>query len=283
MDAPRLTIFQTLLPITPFIAVIIGPNLIFLEASTHVENRPKIVSRQDADGRTSTETTRRDVTMVDLLWRLGPFAVSSSSTPVRTLFYQTHCSVPEEALGVSLARARAWVAVWLFPIALIISIVIGRISHWHSRVSIPASRFYSPVQTVGACLGILSVCVVGFVLMKSLWPPGVSELVRWLRLSISGVIPFTSIVLVAPVAEELVFRSGVCRLLVERIGPVAGIITQALLFGSVHLATPLHMVVGFIGGIVLGMVYIYSRSLTATISLHAGANCILAVACLIIA
>jgi membrane protease YdiL (CAAX protease family) len=78
--------------------------------------------------------------------------------------------------------------------------------------------------------------------------------------NVNGLIPFISSVIIFPVAEELVFRSGVCRLLVERIGPVAGIFLQALLFGSVHLATPLHMAVGFIGGIVLGMVYIYSRS-----------------------
>ncbi|MBT5019771.1 CPBP family intramembrane metalloprotease [Planctomicrobium sp.] len=283
MDAPRLTIFRTLLPIAPFVVVIIGPNLVFLDASTHVENRPKIVTRRDAEGRTVTESTQREVTMVDLLWRLGPYAVSSSSTPIRTFLYQTHCSVPEEALAVSLIRARAWVAVCLFPIALMISIVVGRLSHWHSGMSVPSSRFYSPVQTVGTCLGILFVCVVGFASMNSLWPAGVSELVRWLRFSVTGIIPFMSLVIVAPIAEELVFRSGVCRLLVERIGPVAGIFLQALLFGSVHLATPLHMAVGFIGGIVLGSVYIYSRSLTASIFLHAGANFILAVACLTIA
>jgi hypothetical protein len=118
--------------------------------------------------------------------------------------------------------------------------------------------------------------------MKPWWSTGVSELVWWVRFSVAGVIPFVSFVIVTPIAEELVFRSGVCRVLVERIGPVAGILLQALLFGSVHLATPLHVVVGFTGGLALGIVYVYTRSLKASLALHVAANCVLAAACLTI-
>lgn len=283
MDVPRLTIGRALLPIAPFVAVIIAPNLVFLDVSSHVENRPTSVTIHYADGRAVTESKPKDVKMVDLRWRLGPYALSSSTKTVSVFKIETGCSALGEAASVSLLRARSWVAVCVFLIALIVSILIGRVSHWHSRATVPNCQFYPPLQTVGACMGILCAFVIGFVLMKPWWPPGVSELVRWLRFSVTGVIPLISFVIVTPVAEELVFRSGVCRLLVERIGPVAGFFLQALLFGSVHLATPLHIAVGFTGGIVLGMVYIYSRSLNASIFLHAGANCVLAVACLTIA
>ena len=286
MDAPRLTIGRLLLPIAPFIAVIIAPNFVFLDASIDVEKRPRPVTHYYSDGRVVTESKWDDTNMVNLRWKLGSYVLSSSTTTAMSIANQTNSSTLEEleeAVSVSLIRARSWIAVCVFPIALIAWIVIGRVSHWYSCATVPSPRFFPPLQTVGACLGVLCVFVVGFALMKPLCPPGVSELVRWFRFSVNGLIPFISFVIVFPVAEELVFRSGVCRLLVERIGPVAGIFLQALLFGSVHLATPLHMAVGFIGGIVLGMVYIYSRSLNASIFLHAGANGVLAVACLTIA
>lgn len=283
MDAPRLTIGRTLLPIAPFVAVIVAPNFVFLDVSSHSESRPTSVTTRYADGRSATETKQKDIEVVDLLWRLGPYALSSSTRTLSVFKVETGCSAIGEAASVSLLRARSWVAVYLFLSALVASIMIGRVTHWHSHATVPNSRFYPPLHTVGACMGILCALVIGFVLMKRCWPPVVSELVWWLRLSVTGVIPFFSIVIVTPVAEELVFRSGVCRVLVERIGPVAGILLQALLFGSLHLATPLHIAVGFIGGVVLGIVYVYSRSLNASIFLHAGANCVLAVACLITA
>ncbi len=286
MDAPQLTISRLLLPITPFIAVIIAPNLVFLDASIQVEKRPRPVTHYYSNGRVVTESKWEDTNMVNLRWRLGPHVLSSSTTTATSFADQTNSSTPEEldeAVSVSLIRGRSWLAVCAFPIALIAWLVMGRVSHWHSCVTVSSPHSLPPLQTVGACLGVLCVFVVGFAFMKPWWPPGVSELVRWVRFSFAGLIPFISFVIVFPVTEELVFRSGVCRLFVERIGPVAGIFLQALAFGSVHLATPLHIAVGFIGGIVLGMVYIYSRSLNASIFLHAGANCVLAVACLAIA
>lgn len=283
MNAPRLTIAQTLFPIIPFVVVIIAPSLVFLNLSTYVQNRPTRATTRYADGRTVNESVQKDVTMAELRWSLGPFELSSSTTTATVFKYEWNCRTIGQAGNVCLLRTRSWVAVCIFPIALIAWIVIGRFYHWHSRATLQTSQFYPPARTVGTFLGILCALVIGFAFMKPLWPPGVSELIRWLQFSVAGVIPFLAIVIVTPVAEEMVFRSGVCRLLVERYGAVAGIFLQALLFGSVHLATPLHMAVGFTGGIVLGMVYIYSRSLIASIFLHAAANGILAVACLTLA
>lgn len=282
MDAPRLTVGRMLLPIAPMLAVIVAPNLLFLDVSHRVENRLTSVTIRHADGRSVTESKRNDVNMVDLRWRLGPIVFRSSTTTERIFTMQYDCSTAGEAAGVSRLQAQSWAAVGVFPVALIAWFVIGRALQWHSSVTVTGTRFYPPLQTVLACLGILCAFVVGFALMKPWWPPGVTELVRWLRFSVAGVIPFISIVIVTPVAEELVFRSGVCRVLVERTGPIAGIVLQALLFGSLHLATPLHIAVGFTGGVVLGMVYISTRSLNASIFLHAGANCVLAIACLTI-
>ena len=283
MDAPRLTFWQILLPIVPFVAVIILPNLIFLDVKGFIENRPTRVTYQSADGQTLTESKRKNIQMVYLHWRLGPCALSTSTRTLSIFKIETGCSDPRLAVSLSLLRVRSQVTVALFVIAVLSSILIGRVSHWHSQVAVPNCRFYSPWRTVTTCLGILCLLTIGFAVMKPWWPAGVSELVGWLKFNVSEVLPFLSIVIIAPVSEELVFRSGLYRLLVEGTGPIAGVLVQALMFGSLHLATPLHAVVGFIGGVVLGLVYVYCRSLKASMVLHAGANGILAAASLIVA
>ena len=130
-------------------------------------------------------------------------------------------------------------------------------------------------------MGILLALVFGFALIKSSWPPSVDELVRHFGLR-AGAITFIHMVIAAPVAEELVFRSFLCRILVDRIGPVAGILLHALIFGCLHLTSPVHAAVAFTGGVVLGMVYVYTRSLGASIFLHATSNALLVGACLAI-
>ena len=272
VNSPLLTIGQMLLPVIPFVVVFILPSFIYLDFSTWTQTKriSNVVSISE---------------MVDFQWKLGPYVLSSLSTTGESLEEQANSSLPNEqfneALSVSHDRARSVVAICVFPVALIAWIVIGRFSKWHSRVTVPNSRFYSPLQVVGLCMGILFALVIGFALMKSSWPPGVSELVRHYGIR-AGFITFVSMVIVAPVAEELFFRSFLCRFLVERIGPVAGIFLQALIFGSGHFATPLHMPVAFAGGIVLGMVYVYTRSLWASIFLHASSNALLVGACMAI-
>ena len=266
----RLTIGQMLLPVFPFVLVFIAQSLVFLDASS----RDEIVK---TSSNSSTVTA-----MVDFQWRFGPYLVSSSTTTLKSLIEQLKPNSTEEffeQLNASIDQARLRVVVCVFPFALIAWIVIGRVSQWHSRVTVRGTRFFPPVLTVVACMGILFALVVGFALLKSWWPPAVVELVRHFRVR-AGAITVIHMVIVAPVAEELVFRSFLCRILVERIGPVAGIFLQALIFGSLHLISPAHAAVAFAGGIVLGVVYVYTRSLGASIFLHASSNALLLGACI---
>ncbi|MEM9643953.1 MAG: type II CAAX endopeptidase family protein [Planctomycetota bacterium] len=283
MDAQRTTIGRSLLLVTPFVAVIVVPQLIFLNVSTRVESRPTTVTIRYADGRTAIERKQNDIGMVDLRWRLGQYVLFSSTTTASIFAIQTGSSTLGEGAGVALMRARSWGAVVVFPIALLLSWLIRPMAQSSSAESFQAPPFHPTFRIVGACMGLFCLFAIGFVFLEPLWPADVSELVRWYRFRVTGFIPLVSCVLVTPVAEELIFRAGVCRVLVERIGPVAGILLQAVVFASVHLATPLHAAVGFAGGVVLGMVYVRCRSLAASVFLHAGANGVLAVACQVVA
>ena len=283
MDASKLTLARTLVPILPIIVLLVAPHLVSLDASTRLENRLVRVTTRDADGHATTEAKRSDVRVVDLYWQLGPHQLSPSTTTASILAITTKCRTLGEAIGVLLSRMQAGIGVCLLPLAFIASIMTCRASKWHSRPTVETCRYIPPWQAVAACMAVLCALIVVFLLNKSLWPAGVSELARWYGLSVSSACPFIYITIVAPIAEEIVFRAGVCRISVERLGPRVGIVVQALVFAAFHLATPLHTATGFVGGMILGIVYIYSRSLTAAILLHIGANSVLAIGCLWIA
>ena len=87
----------------------------------------------------------------------------------------------------------------------------------------------------------------------------------------TGPMSFFTMVVAAPIFEELIFRGIILDGLLKKYTPVKAILVSALLFGLVHL-NPWQFVTGFILGIFSGWVYYHSRSLLACIIIHATAN-----------
>lgn len=79
-------------------------------------------------------------------------------------------------------------------------------------------------------------------------------------------------VLLAPVLEETFFRGVVLESLRRKSGPVRGVLLSAAAFGLMHII-PQQVISGFFAGIVLGYVYLRTRSLIPVILLHAINNC----------
>ncbi len=81
-------------------------------------------------------------------------------------------------------------------------------------------------------------------------------------------------VLFAPVLEEMLFRGIIQRGLVNRgLAPWKAVLLSSFVFGAVH-GYPWQFVGGFILGLVLGIVYYKTKSLTHSILLHAFNNLI---------
>ncbi len=81
----------------------------------------------------------------------------------------------------------------------------------------------------------------------------------------------------AGVAEELVFRGILMRLLWEAFGLRVGIVLSALVFGLIHVVNPGHALMGpvfivFEAGLLLGGLYALTGRLWASIGAHAGWN-----------
>lgn len=87
----------------------------------------------------------------------------------------------------------------------------------------------------------------------------------------TGILAFITMVIAAPVAEELIFRGIILDGLLRKYTPLKSILISSLIFGLVHL-NPWQFVAGFTIGIFAGWVYYHTRNLTACIVIHAAAN-----------
>lgn len=112
------------------------------------------------------------------------------------------------------------------------------------------------------------------------------ELVDAAGSAVSGldqVVVIVSLVVVAPVSEELVFRGVLLRGLQARYGPRAAIVGSAAAFALVHLLDPnllLAMPLFFVLGLALGHAAVRTGRLGRAVALHAGFNLVTAVAVL---
>ena len=82
-----------------------------------------------------------------------------------------------------------------------------------------------------------------------------------------------STVVAAPVLEEVLFRGLIFESFGERFGRGAGLLISALLFGLIH-GVPVQMVNAFVVGLILGYIYLRTRSLVSVIIIHAVNNAI---------
>ena len=192
------------------------------------------------------------------------------------------------ALGIAVAAAnlppnlaRSWLHIQRGTVASFALLVVALLAmlgayaasvHWGERRRVtelslhPAARDLAAGIAVG--VGVFSLAMAG--LLAGGWytieagPPGPP----WSGLGIG---------FGAGVAEELIFRGIVMRLIWQRAGAAWAVALSALIFGLAHLANPGHDWVGpvyivFEAGLLLGGLYALTGRLWASIGAHAGWN-----------
>ena len=85
--------------------------------------------------------------------------------------------------------------------------------------------------------------------------------------SSTGVYSFITIVIAAPILEELIFRGIILNGLLKSYSPLKSIIISSLLFGLIHL-NPWQFIGASIGGILSGWVYFKTKKITLPIIIH---------------
>ena len=82
---------------------------------------------------------------------------------------------------------------------------------------------------------------------------------------------FLAAVVVAPLIEEAVYRGFILGGLLRRYSAPTAILVSAVLFALAHL-NPYQFVTAFSGGLLLGWIYVRTRSLWPCVILHALTN-----------
>ncbi len=83
---------------------------------------------------------------------------------------------------------------------------------------------------------------------------------------------FFAVVLVAPITEELLFRSVVQRSLSERFSGATAVLGASAIFGLCHGPIFAAMTYAIVGGVLLGGVFRTTKTVVASIALHASVN-----------
>ncbi len=171
------------------------------------------------------------------------------------------------------ASAQSEVPDWAFPIAGVLSMVPMLTYAWRRAGRPPLRLDFSdclPLRASAAvlvatlliafCAGILA----GY-LPTSEYVPQVGENLR------PGIGMFLSIVVIAPLLEEVLCRGILLPALLRKRSPRSSIVISAVFFGLLHL-NPAHVIAATILGLVLGYVYYRTRSLALVVGLHAVNN-----------
>lgn len=77
-----------------------------------------------------------------------------------------------------------------------------------------------------------------------------------------------STIVAAPILEEILFRGLIFESCAERFGRGVGLLLSALLFGVIHVV-PVQVINAFVVGLILGYVYLRTRSLVSVVIIHA--------------
>lgn len=86
---------------------------------------------------------------------------------------------------------------------------------------------------------------------------------------INTIVISIQVIIIGPIIEELIFRKILLGKLLEKFSnkPIKAVVYSALIFGIVHLNI-IQGVAAFGGGIILGLIYYYTKSIKATIFAH---------------
>lgn len=256
---------QLILPTIPLI-LFVAVGLTFY---SNVTAKPKLrwsgTSEKDSNGEIQLQVDKTLMIEGKIDWWVGPF-----------LIYQKSVSRPYEEIPKINRRIDETRGLWMViagAVAFSVFLPIAWIQKWHGRWGDGLARVAS-----GRAILII-VCVLSFLvgvcwLFKEMNPDSVKGLSK----EFSGARKFgwrmVSTIILIPVIEELVFRAMLQRLLARRFSVPLAVLIQALCFGAVHLATPLHVLIGVFGGLSFGTIYTATNRLSLTIATHCASNAI---------
>jgi len=178
--------------------------------------------------------------------------------------------LPEPLRSHELFRSALELVVYGLSLGLAIRFGLRRKSL--TLVERPALRFTRVPVSLLAMVGVLTV-FMGFIIdpITALIPTP-----AWFEQMMSealrpNLFSFISVVILAPLLEEILFRGIILEGLLKNYSPAKAILGSAVLFGAVHFNI-WQGIAGLLAGLFLGWVYWKTRSLVPCILIHAVNN-----------
>lgn len=264
-DSVDLSLRQLILPTIPLILLVAFGFTFHPNATAEPKVQWSGTSEKDGDGEITVHVDKTVVIEGEIDWWVGPFLVHKQSI-----------SSPYEEIPKINRRTEETRGLWVMiagACAFSVFIPAAWSQKWHGRWAVGPPR-------VAAGRAILIIACVLFFLVGVCWlfkgtnPQSVDDLSQ----EFSGARSFgwrmAAVIILMPVTEELVFRAMLQRLLARHLAVSAAVLIQALCFGSVHLATPMHVLIGVFGGLSFGTIYAATNRLSLTIATHCASNAI---------
>ena len=162
----------------------------------------------------------------------------------------------------------------LLAVQCIVMIAVGLLLwHWSGRALAAFVTVSGPQLIQGVALG-LAMISLAFVLFRG-FPRLGESLVRMQAETYAflgpklGMPAIVFISLCAGVGEEALFRGGVQTFLSDDAGALAAIAVSSAVFAAIHLGKPVITALLFVVGLIFGMVYWLTESLSAVMIGHA--------------
>jgi uncharacterized protein len=181
------------------------------------------------------------------------------------------------ALAVFAHLSHLWRALWL-GLALVVIVTVLLISYRRLALWIERRRAAElPVRpdrrllAAGTLTGVLCLSAI-FIIYAALGMIGTVQYVGSV-----GVLASLAICIVASLAEELIMRGVVFRLLEQWLGSGIALAFSSILFGLIHLTNPAATLLGALAiavetGLLFGGAYLLCRNLWLPIGIHFGWN-----------
>lgn len=229
------------------------------------QNQPDTDSQAETKVKTpSFFRDRKYPSATDIFALLGVFLVASViAVTVMSVLTQTNSASPGFALFIG------YIIQFLFTI-------VFAVFHKHSRVpeAKPLLKFSLKKVNPAVILWGLVMVVAASVVIEPLvnfFPDSYFESIS--RIMGNGGWAMLTILVAAPILEEVLFRGIIQESLTNKFGPLAGILVTSGIFAVIHINPP-QVVNAFFVALILGYIYYMTQSLIPVILIHALNNAI---------
>lgn len=256
---------QLILPTIPLILLVAFGFTFHPNATAEPKVQWSGTSAKDGNGEISLQVDKTVVIEGEIDWWVGPFLV-----------HQQDVSSPYEevpAINRRIEETCGWWVMVAGAVAFSVFIPAAWSQKWHGRWADGPPRVASG-RAILIIVGVLSFLVGVCWLFKGMNPQSVEGLSKEFNGARQLGWRMAVAIMLMPVAEELVFRAMLQRLLARRMAVPTAVLIQALCFGAVHLATPMHVLIGVFGGLSFGTIYAATNRLSLTIATHCASNAI---------